>query len=321
MQKAIKDLNIVAIGGGTGLSNLIRGLKKETELITAIVDMSDDGRSTGKLRKDYNVLAPGDVRNCIVALADEEEVYHKVFAYRFPHGRGLKGHNLGNLILLALEDITGSFRKAIQEISRILNIKGQVLPSTYEDVIISAKLANGRTIWGQSSISIAGHRSPIREIRLHPESAKANPDAVKAINEADVILIGPGSLYSSIIPNFLLKDITNSIVKSKAIKIYICNVSTERGETENYSVEDHVKAITKHSDINLFDIILANNKVVIKSSGKKLGEVKNISTEHKNLNGYSIISTDLISEDSPLYHDSNKLVKALIKIIKNEKHI
>lgn len=321
MSNKINDLKIVAIGGGTGLSNLIRGLKKETEHITAIVDMSDDGRSTGKLRKDYNVLAPGDVRNCIVALADEEEVYHKVFAYRFPHGRGLKGHNLGNLILLALEDITGSFRKAIKEISRILNIKGQVLPSTYEDVIISAKLANGRTIWGQSSISIAGHRSPIREIKLHPESAKVNPDAVKAIERADVILIGPGSLYTSIIPNFLLKGITNSIIKSKAKKIYICNVSTERGETENYSVEDHIKAIVKHGNANLFETILVNNKVVIKSSGKKLGEVKNISTERKSLNGYNIVSEDLISEDSPLYHDSNKLVKSIIRIIRNEKHV
>ena len=313
--KNIQNLKIVAIGGGTGLSNLIRGLKKETEHITAIVDMSDDGRSTGRLRKDFNVLAPGDVRNCIVALADEEEIYHKVFAYRFPHGRGLKGHNLGNLILLALEDITGSFRKAIGEISRILNIKGQVLPSTYEDVIISAKLANGRTIWGQSQISIAGHRSPIREVQLHPESAQANPDAVRAIEKADVILIGPGSLYSSIIPNFLLDDITNAIAKSKAKKIYICNVSTERGETENYSVDDHIKKLLEHSSPKLIDTTLVNSKIVLKSSGKRLGEVQNITTDKKEIAGAKIVLADLIDDAAPLYHNSSKLIKALIKIL------
>lgn len=314
----ISNLRIVAIGGGTGLSNLIRGLKKETENITAIVDMSDDGRSTGRLRKDFNVLAPGDIRNCIVALADEEEIYHKVFAYRFPHGRGLKGHNLGNLILLALEDITGSFRKAVREISRILNIKGQVLPSTYEDVIISAKLANGRTIWGQSSIAVAGHRSPIREVKLHPESAKANPDAVRAIEKADVVLIGPGSLYSSIIPNFLLSDIARAVSASRARKIYICNVSTERGETENYGVRDHIKTLFDHADKKIIDTVLVNSKIILKSSGKRLGEVQNITTNEKEINGYKIVTADLIDEDSPLYHNSEKLVKELVKIIGKE---
>jgi len=311
----ITNLKIVAIGGGTGLSNLIRGLKHETEHITAIVDMSDDGRSTGKLRKDFNVLAPGDVRNCIVALADEEEIYHKVFAYRFPHGRGLKGHNLGNLILTALEDITGSFKKAVREMSEILSIKGQVLPSTYEDVIISAKLANGRTIWGQSSIAVAGHRSPIREISLHPESAKANPDAVKAIEKADVILIGPGSLYSSIIPNFLLKEITRAVSLSRAKKIYICNVSTERGETENYSVEKHIETLIKHSSAKIIDTVLANSKIILKSQGKKLGEVKNISTNKEKINNYKIISLDLIDDLNPLYHDNRKLIKAIKNIL------
>jgi len=315
MKKEFKDLRIVVIGGGTGLSNLIRGLKNETEHISAIVDMSDDGRSTGKLRRDFNVLAPGDIRNCIVALADEEEVYHKVFAYRFPHGRGLKGHNLGNLILLALEDITGSFKKAVKEISRILNIKGQVLPSTYDDVIISAKLANSRTIWGQSSIAVAGHRSPIREVKLHPESAKANPDAIRAIEKADVILIGPGSLYSSIIPNFLLSDITNAVAKSKAKKLYICNVSTERGETENYSVEDHIKTLVRHSNQKLFDTVLVNNNIVLKTSGKRLGEVKNITTDKRSVDNYKVIAADLIDDANPLYHSSEKLVKNLLQIL------
>lgn len=313
--KNIKDLKIVVIGGGTGLSNLLRGLKNETEHISAIVDMSDDGRSTGRLRKDFNVLAPGDIRNCIVALADEEEIYHKVFAYRFPHGRGLKGHNLGNLILLAFEDITGSFKKAIQEMSRILNIKGQVLPSTYDDVILSAKLANGRVVWGESAFAVAGHRSPIREIKLHPESACANPEAVKALEKADCIIIGPGSLYSSIIPNFLLGDIARAVSTSRARKIYICNVSTERGETENYSVEDHIETLVAHADLKIFDTVLVNSKIVLKSSGKRLGEVKNITTDKKQIGKYKIISADLIDDTNPLYHDSSKLVNALVGIL------
>ena len=313
--KNIQDLKIVVIGGGTGLANLIRGLKHETEKITAIVDMSDDGRSTGQLRRDFNVLAPGDIRNCIVALADEEEIYHKVFAYRFPHGRGLKGHNLGNLILLSLEDITGSFKKAIKEISEILNIKGKVLPSTYDDVILSAKLANGRVVWGQSYLSVKGHRSPIREVNLHPESAAANPDAISAIKHADLIIIGPGSHYSSIIPNFLLKDITTTVAQSKAQKIYICNVSTERGETENYSVEDHISALIKQSDPKIFDTVLVNNKILLKSSGKRLGEVKNITTDKDKIGKYDIIKADIIDDKNPLYHDSSKLVKALKGII------
>jgi len=276
--------------------------------------MSDDGRSTGRLRRDFNVLAPGDIRNCIVALADEEQLYHKIFTYRFPHGRGLKGHNLGNLILLALEDIAGSFRKAVQELSYILKIKGQVLPSTYEDVIISAKLANGRTIWGQSSIAVAGHRSPIRQVQLHPESAKANPDAIKAIDEADVIIIGPASLYSSIIPNFLLTDIAKTVAKSKAKKIYICNVSTERGETENYSVEDHINAL-KNINSNIFNTVLVNSKIILKTSGKRLGEVKNITTDEKKIGDYNIVSADIIDEKNPLFHDSKKLVKKIVEII------
>jgi uncharacterized cofD-like protein len=203
----------------------------------------------------------------------------------------------------------------VREISRILNIKGQVLPSTYEDVIISAKLANGRTIWGQSSIAVAGHRSPIREVKLHPESAKANPDAVRAIEKADVILIGPGSLYSSIIPNFLLGDITKAISKSKARKIYICNVSTERGETENYSVEDHIQTLINHSDKKIIDTVLVNSKIVLKSSGKRLGEVQNITTNKKEIGNYKIYTADLIDDASPLYHNSGKLVKALVSIL------
>lgn len=309
------NLKIVVIGGGTGLSSLLRGLKSDFEKLTAVVTMADDGHSTGALRHDLNVLPPGDIRSCIVALSDEEHLYHKLLSYRFPHGRGLKGHNLGNLLLIALEDITGSFKKAIGEFSKILAIKGQVMPSTYEDAIISAKLTNGRVVWGESTISVAGHRSPIKQVRLHPENAKANPDAVKAIEKADVILIGPGSLYTSIIPNFLLKEICRAVASSRAKKIFISNISTERGETEGYGVSDHIKTLVGHSDPQIFDICLVNSKLILKSSGKRLGEIKNITTTDKSFGRYKIEQADLIDEEKPLYHDSKKLARVITKLV------
>lgn len=315
MSENNKNLKIVAIGGGTGLASALRGLKENFDKLTAIVTMADDGRSTGNLRNDYNVLPPGDLRSCIIALADEENLYHKLLNYRFPHGRGLRGHNLGNLLLVALEDITGSFKKAVQEFSNILAIKGQVLPSTYEDTIISGKLTNGKVIWGESAISIAGHRSKIKKISLHPENAPANPDAVKAIKKADVILIGPGSLYTSVIPNFLLHQISQAVAGSQARKIFVCNVSTERGETESYTVADHIKALVDHTHENLFDICLVNSKIILKTGGKRLGEVKNISTDQKKISRYKIVAKDLIDETNPLYHDSKKLAKAILEIV------
>ena len=298
------------------MSTVLRGLKHQTENITAIVTVADDGKTDGTIRRDFNVLAPTDVRKCLIALAEEEQMFAKIFAYRFPHGRGLKGHTLGNLMLLALTELTGSYKKAIREFSEILNIKGQVLPATYDDVILSARLTNGKMVWGESAIYTAGHRSPVKEVYLYPEKTKANPDAIKAIGEADLILIGPGSLYTSIIPNFLIKNMAKAVAESKAKKIYICNVSTERGETENYSVADHIKALVGHSDPKIIDVILVNSKLVLKSSGKRLGEVKNITTAEKKIGNYKVFSADLIDDDSPLYHDSEKLIKALAEIIK-----
>jgi len=318
MSNKLSNKKFVIIGGGTGLANLLRGLKNYVKNPSVIVTMTDDGRSTGRLRRDFNILPPGDIRNCIAALADEEQLLQKIFSYRFPHGRGLKGHNLGNLLLVAMEDLTGSFEKATQEISHILKIKGEVLPATYEDVILSARLKNGRAVWGESAAAIAGHRSPIKSVQLHPESAKANPDAIRAIKAADVIIIGPGSLFSSIIPNFLLKEIKQAVVKSKAKKIFICNISTERGETENLSVEDHINALINHSNPKILDICLVNNNLVLKSEGKRLGEVKNITTDKTKIGRHEIIVEDLIDAKNPLYHDGKKLVSAILKIVEGE---
>ncbi|OGD56513.1 hypothetical protein A2V71_02445 [Candidatus Berkelbacteria bacterium RBG_13_40_8] len=316
--KNLKNLKIVTIGGGTGMPNLLRGLKRYFDKITAVVTVTDDGLTTGPLRRDFNIIAPGDVRKCIIALADEENLYNKLFSYKFPHGRGLKGHNFGNLFLVALEDITGSFKKAVQEISQILAIKGKVLPSTYQDVILSAKMRNGRVAWGQVQMATAGHRSPIDKISLHPESATANPDVIKAIKEADIIIIGPGSLYSSIIPNFLFKEINAAVGKSRAKKIFVCNVSTERGETENYDVSNHINCLVKHSNPKIFDICLVNNRLIQKTSGRRLGEVKNITSDKNKISKYEIVSADLIDNKNPLMHDSNKLANAIIKILERK---
>ena len=310
-----KKLKIVVIGGGTGLANLLRGLKNHFDNLSAVVTMTDDGRSSGRLRQDFNILPPGDIRNCIVALADEEHLLNKLLSYRFPHGRGLKGHNLGNLLLVALEDIAGSFKKAVQELSRILAIKGKVLPSTYEDVILSARLTNGRVVWGESAFVTAAHRSPIESIQIHPQNARANKDAVRAIEKAEVILIGPGSLYTSVIPNFLLNDIKQAVVNSKAKKIYICNVSTERGETEGYSIGDHLKTLIKYAEPKICVFCLVNNKILLKTEGKRLGEVQNITTVENKIDRHRIISADIIDEKNPLYHDSEKLVREIVKII------
>lgn len=306
---------IVVIGGGTGLSNLLAGLKNYSDHLSAIVTMTDDGYSTGKLRRDLGVLPPGDVRQCLAALSNDEALMTKVFQHRFDKGRGISGHSLGNLLLVALENITGSFREAVNQASHILAIRGEVLPSTFDEVILRARLYDGRKIIGQFNISHEGHKSPIKRIYLKPSRPKVNPEVIWAIKNAELIIIGPGSLYTSIIPNFLFKEITSEIVKSKAKKIYICNISTERGETEKYSVENHIKAIIKHSHPKVFDTVLVNKNVIhFNHDQGEFGKVTNISTDKKKIDRYKIISKDLINTENPLFHDRKKLAKAIMEV-------
>ncbi len=309
--------NLLAIGGGTGLSFLLRGLKYFPVNLSAIVTMADDGASSGRLRRDYGVLPPGDVRQCLVALSSDEELVTKLFDYRFKNGRGLSGHSFGNLFLTALCDISGSFELAIHEASRILATKGSVIPSTLENINIAAQLENGHVVLGESQIPILGHRSPIKKIFSVPEKVKANKEALDAISQADYIIIGPGSLYTSIIPNLLIQGIAKAINGNKtAKKIYICNVSTERGETEKYSVEDHITALMHYGGPGIIDFCLVNNNLIHANGDEgKLGCVHNITTDKKSIQGIEIILDDIVNDDHPLFHDPKKVMKALSSVI------
>jgi len=306
---------IVVIGGGTGLSNLLPALKNYTNNLTAVVTMVDDGWSTGRLRKEFGVIPPGDVRKCLVALANDQDLMTKVFQYRFDKGRGISGHSLGNLLIVALEHITGSFSEAINQASHILSIKGRVLPATFNNVNVIARLKNGKEIFGQDKISHYGHKSPIKRICLKPSKVKANPEVLWAIKNADLIVIGPGSLCTSLIPNFLIKEITSEVVKSKAKKIYVCNIATERGETENYTVSDHVDMLTRHSHPRIFDICLVNENIIANGSDVgELGKVHNITTNEKKIGRYKIIKKDIINIENPLFHNGEKLAKAIMEV-------
>lgn len=256
---------IVAIGGGTGLSMLLRGIKKITNNITAVVTVGDDGGSSGRLREQMGVLPPGDIRNCIAALADDDDIVTKLFQYRFRTGEGLEGHSFGNLFITAMTAICGDMVTAIKESSKVLLIRGRVLPATCDDMKLYAKMEDDSIVRGESNIPEAGKR--IMQLCCEPADCKPTPDVVEAIHNADLIIMGPGSLYTSVISNFLVKDITKAVWQSKAKKIYVCNAMTQVGETDNYSVSDHVKTIFDHvrmpeiddSNKNFFDAVLVNN--------------------------------------------------------------
>lgn len=247
---------IVAIGGGTGLSTLLRGLKDYSANITAIVTVADDGGSSGRLRQDFGMLPPGDIRNCLAALTDEETLLTQLFQYRFQTGQGLEGHSLGNLLLTAMTSMAGDLEQAITASSKLLGIRGRVLPATLSDVHLWAELTDGRRVQGESQITAAGGQ--IRCIGCIPVAPSALPAALKAIAEADYIVLGPGSLYTSIVPNLLIPDIQAAIRQAAAPCIYVCNIMTQPGETENYSVADHIRAIDQIGGERLFDSVLVH---------------------------------------------------------------
>ncbi|RKY41607.1 MAG: hypothetical protein DRP85_05755 [Candidatus Makaraimicrobium thalassicum] len=252
-----KGPKIVVIGGGTGLSTLLTGLKQKTSNITAIVTVADDGGSSGRLREEFGVLPPGDIRNCLVALADSEDLLGALFQFRFKAGKGLEGHNFGNLFITALSRITGDFAKAIRESSKVLAIRGRVFPATLQKVKLVARRKDGRETVGESRIR-EEKGSPIDKLYLMSEHCKATRESVDAIREADAVILGPGSLYTSVMPNLLIEGIQKAIIKSRALKIYVCNVMTEAGETDDYSVSDHVRAIIKHTHPEVVNYCIAN---------------------------------------------------------------
>jgi uncharacterized cofD-like protein len=253
-----KGPKILTVGGGTGLSTLLRGLKPYSANITAIVTVADDGGSSGRLRREIGVLPPGDIRNCLAALADEEKLLTELFQYRFQAGDGLVGHSFGNLFLTAMTEVTGDLERAVAASSNVLAIRGRVLPATLSDVSLWAKLADGRVVQGESNIPKA--KGKIVEIGCTPKYPKALPAAIKAIHEAEYIVIGPGSLYTSVIPNLLVPEICEAIANATVPRIYICNIMTQPGETDGYTVGDHIRAIDRACNKKLFDAVLVHRK-------------------------------------------------------------
>jgi uncharacterized cofD-like protein len=309
---------IVVIGGGTGLSTLLRGLKAYSANITAIVTVADDGGSSGRLRREIGVLPPGDIRNCLAALADEEKLMTELFQYRFRAGDGLIGHSFGNLFLTAMSDITGDLEQAIAASSKVLAVRGQVLPSTLSDVRLWAELTDGRRIEGESSITEA--RGKIVTLGCTPANPPALPKALRAIREADYIIIGPGSLYTSIIPNLLVPDIADAIAQTKVPCIYVCNIMTQPGETQGYSVGDHIRAIDAACGKPLFGAVLVQKKV---PSAKALIRYAKEDSNPVPLDrdvvtrlGRRIILANVLYEDEYtglVRHDPQRLAKVLLR--------
>ncbi len=312
-----KGPKLVVVGGGTGLSILLRGLKEMTSNITAIVTVADDGGSSGRLRTEFDVLPPGDIRNCLVALADAEPLMRDLFQFRFSEGEGLKGHNFGNLFITALSKITGDFEKAIKESSKVLAIRGQVVPSTLEKVMLVAKRADGTQTLGESEIPKV--LSPIKKVYLNPAGCRPTAEAIQATKEADVIVIGPGSLYTSIIPNLLVEGITDAILTSRAIKIYICNVMTQHGETDGYTAADHIEAIIRHSHHALIDYCIVNTAKVpehllVRYREEKAYPVEPDVKKIRNL-GIAVVEGNIVNLENYVRHDPEKLTKIIVNII------
>lgn len=310
---------VVVLGGGNGLSSLLRGLKTYTNNITAIVTVADDGGSSGQLRRELGVLPPGDFRNCIAALADDEALTTQLFQYRFPSQRGegsngnrtLDGHSFGNLFITAMVSVTGSFERALIESGRVLAIRGQILPSTLENVTLCADLVGEsaiQTVTGESAIPQL--RQPIDRVYLDPADVPAYPPVLRAILEADLILAGPGSLFTSILPNLLVDDITRAIWAAPGRKMYICNVATQTGETEGFSVEDHVLAIERHTGRGLFPFVLANDNVC-KSSPQEWN-FNQVCLGSSLPDGYQLVAADLVDDEHPWRHNPEKLARAVM---------
>lgn len=300
---------IVAIGGGTGLSVLLRGLKEYTDNLTAIITVADDGGSSGRLRRDMGVLPPGDFRNCLVAMSDAESLLTDLFQYRFDQDSELKGHSFGNLFIAAMTDVTQSFERALYESSRVLAVRGQIIPSTEGNIKLSARLKSGEIVDGESTIASAGDN--IDEVFITPSDVDAYPFAIEAIREAQLIVIGPGSLYTSIIPNLLLKEVAEALRDSMGIKIYVCNVATEQGETNDYTVSDHLEALQKHTYSKIVDFVVANNAWVELSSEYDGQQVLN---NKDTLRYAELRQSDLVDVDHPLRHDAEKLAKIITDV-------
>lgn len=312
-----KGHRIAAIGGGTGLSVLLHGLKRYTSNISAIVTVADEGGSSGRLRKDFGILPPGDIRNCLVALADTEPLMSDLFQYRFNESSPLKGHSFGNIFLLAMSKVTKDFEEAVRESSKILAIKGEVIPSTLERVRLLAELEDGSKELGETHVSESP--KPIKRISLIPSRCKATNSAIEAINNAEAIIFGPGSLYTSVIPNLLVDGVSEAINKSKAIKIYICNVMTQHGETDNYNASEHIKALLNNTRIGLLDYVIVNNATppdeLLSKYDKQKAYPVEADTDNIKAMGINVVEENVIDTRDYVRHNPYRLAKVIEDII------
>jgi uncharacterized cofD-like protein len=303
---------IVAIGGGTGLSTLLRGLKGYSANITAVVAVADDGGSSGRLRQQLGIVPPGDIRNCIAALADAEPLMTQLMQYRFPAGSGLDDHAFGNLFIAAMTAITGDFEDAVRESNRVLAVRGQVLPATTVPLNLSARLASGRRLDGQVGIGHADE--PIDRVFIEPSDVRANPEALERILEADMIVIGPGSLYSSVLPNLLISDIRDAIAASTGMRVYVCNVATQPGETGAFSAASHLEALFDHLGEGLIDYVLINHNAHARRPVGWLGQPVEIDARRLEELPVVVIEEDLIDVTNAHRHDPVKLAAALMRL-------
>lgn len=315
MPKPSERIKVVVLGGGTGLSTLLRGLKKLPVDITAIVTVADDGGSSGRLREDYDIPPPGDVRNVIAALSDVEPLVEAMFQYRFNHSKDLEGHSLGNLMLAALTTITGDFGHAVSEMSRVLNINGKVLPAANQVVTLHAVYEDGSIVTGESKIPLVD--KPIRSVMITPEDVQPLPEAIQAIKKADLIVIGPGSLYTSILPNLLVPEIQQAIRESDALRVYMCNLMTQAGETEAYKASHHLQAIINHTGPDIIDVVLASDydlpdQIVDMYSEEHAAPVV-VDVEKIESLGVEVIKRDIaVIRDGSVRHNAEKVALWLV---------
>lgn len=316
-----KGPKIVAIGGGTGLSTILEGLKEYTSNISAIVTVADEGGSSGRLREELGMLPPGDIRNCLVSLAEASKLMRDLFQYRFTEGDGIKGHSFGNLFIAAMTQVTGSFEDAVKASSRVLAIRGRVVPSSLDKIRIKAEYNDGSVKAGEDKISDG--TEPVKKLYLDPPDAHANPEAIEAIREADMIILGPGSLFTSIIPNLIIKQIMEEIIKRNVPKLYVCNVMTQHGETDGFTAADHLEALLAHSKKNIMNYCLVNSgrldyNLLLRYSQDKSFPVI-FDRERLRKLGAAVFEGDVVSRSDYLHHDYEKTAKVIMDIYNYDK--
>ena len=312
-----KGPNVTVVGGGHGLSVLLRGIKAATSNVTAVVTVADDGGSSGRLREEFGIIPPGDLRNCLVALADTEPLMEKLFQYRFKGKTELAGHSFGNLFIAAMNEVTGDMEQALRESSKVLAVKGQVLPASKDHVRLDAVMEDGTVVQGESHIPEV-HKQ-IHRVRLFPEEVQPVQSALDALANADAIILGPGSLYTSIMPNLLVDKVAETIRKSKAIKIYICNVMTQPGETDGYTASMHAKAIIDHGGKGIIDYMLVNDAPISADMqdfyAAKGAYPVEVDEEAINALGVGFVKADIINENEVIRHDPDKLSRAVMNMV------